>query len=293
MNTPPKPLLSVENLRVRFEGELGDVEAVQGISFFIAPGETVALVGESGSGKSVAALSILRLLPPSARVTAEGIYFRGRQTITLGEPQMRKLRGSDIGLVFQEPMTALNPVQPIATQLIEAISLDPQADPDPRALFARAVELLTWTGIPDPETRLQAYSHQLSGGQRQRVLIAMALARKPALLIADEPTTALDVTIQAQILELLTRLRRELNMAMLLITHDLPMVRKCADRVYVMRQGLIVEQGATETIFATPRHPYTRTLLAALPDANPPRRPDNAPVLLTATQVKCHFPIKK
>lgn len=293
MATPVKPLLAVENLRVRFEGETGVVEAVQGISFFIAPGETVALVGESGSGKSVAALSVLRLLPPSALVTAEGIYYRGRQTTTLGEPQMRKLRGGEIGLVFQEPMTALNPVQPIATQLIEAISLDPEADTDPVALLARAVELLAWTGIPDPETRLQSYPHQLSGGQRQRVLIAMALARKPSLLIADEPTTALDVTIQAQILELLTRLRRELNMAMLLITHDLPMVRKCADRVYVMRQGVIVEQGPTETLFAAPRHPYTRTLLAALPDANPPRRPENAPVLLAANQVKCHFPIKK
>ncbi|MBF0164400.1 MAG: ABC transporter ATP-binding protein [Magnetococcales bacterium] len=293
MSAPVKPLLAVENLRVRFEGEMGVVEAVQGISFFIAPGETVALVGESGSGKSVAALSVLRLLPPSALVTAEGIYYRGRQTITLGEPQMRKLRGSEIGLVFQEPMTALNPVQPIATQLIEAIALDPLADTDPSALLARAVELLAWTGIPDPETRLPSYPHQLSGGQRQRVLIAMALARKPSLLIADEPTTALDVTIQAQILELLTRLRRELNMAMLLITHDLPMVRKCADRVYVMRQGVIVEQGTTEAIFATPRHPYTRALLAALPDANPPRRPENAPVLLAANQVKCHFPIKK
>ncbi|GAB0058717.1 Microcin C transport system ATP-binding protein [Candidatus Magnetaquicoccaceae bacterium FCR-1] len=293
MATPVKPLLAVENLRVRFEGETGVVEAVQGISFFIAPGETVALVGESGSGKSVAALSMLRLLPPSALVTAEGIYYRGRQTTTLGESQMRKLRGGEIGLVFQEPMTALNPVQPIATQLIEAISLDPEADTDPVALLARAVELLAWTGIPDPETRLQSYPHQLSGGQRQRVLIAMALARKPSLLIADEPTTALDVTIQAQILELLTRLRRELNMAMLLITHDLPMVRKCADRVYVMRQGVIVEQGPTETLFAAPRHPYTRALLAALPDANPPRRPENAPVLLAANQVKCHFPIKK
>ncbi|MEO5346753.1 MAG: dipeptide ABC transporter ATP-binding protein [Magnetococcus sp. YQC-9] len=293
MNTPPKPLLAIDNLQVRFEGDMGIVEAVKGISLMIHPGETVALVGESGSGKSVAALAILRLLPPSAIITAEGIYYRGRQTTTLGPEPLRKLRGAEIAMVFQEPMTALNPVQPIFTQLAEAIALDPEADRTPGALRTRAAQLLDWTGIPDPQARLDAYPHQLSGGQRQRVLIAMALARRPSLLIADEPTTALDVTIQAQILELLTRLRRELNMALLLITHDLPMVRKCADRVYVMRQGLIVEHGTTEALFSTPRHPYTRTLLAALPDPNPPRRPENAPLLLTANRIHCHFPIKK
>ncbi|MBF0191591.1 MAG: ABC transporter ATP-binding protein [Magnetococcales bacterium] len=288
---PLKPLLSVENLWVRFQGEMGTVDAVQGISFFIAPGETVALVGESGSGKSVAALSLLRLLPPSAIVTAEGIYYRGRQTTTLDPEPLRKLRGAEMAMVFQEPMTALNPVYPIGRQLIEALQQDPSVDP--RSLRHRAAELLDWTGIPDPESRLDSFPHQLSGGQRQRVLIAMALARHPSLLIADEPTTALDVTIQAQILELLTRLRRELNMAMLLITHDLPMVRKCADRVYVMRQGRIVETAPTQTLFSNPRHPYTRTLLAALPDAHPPRRPANAPVLLTANNLRCHFPIKR
>ncbi|MBF0212023.1 MAG: ABC transporter ATP-binding protein [Magnetococcales bacterium] len=291
MNNPLKALLAVENLWVRFQGEAGIVEAVQGISFSIAPGETVALVGESGSGKSVAAMSILRLLPPSALVTADGIYYRGRQTTTLAPEPLRKLRGAEVAMVFQEPMTALNPVQPIFPQLAEALQLDPGVEV--RTLRQRAAELLDWTGIPDPDSRLDAYPHQLSGGQRQRVLIAMALARRPSLLIADEPTTALDVTIQAQILELLTRLRRELNMAMLLITHDLPMVRKCADRVYVMRQGRIVETAPTQTLFSAPRHPYTRSLLAALPDAHPPRRPVDAPVLLTANHLRCHFPVKR
>ncbi|MBF0154802.1 MAG: ABC transporter ATP-binding protein, partial [Magnetococcales bacterium] len=280
MNTNPKPLLAVENLRVRFQGESGTVDALQGVSFTIAPGETLALVGESGSGKSVAALSLLRLLPPSATITADGIYYRGRQTTTLDPEPLRKLRGSEIAMVFQEPMTALNPVQPIFHQLAEAIRLD--ADIPSRQIRHRAAELLHQTGIPDPDSRLDAYPHQLSGGQRQRVLIAMALARRPALLIADEPTTALDVTIQAQILTLLTRLRRELGMAMLLITHDLPMVRQCADRVCVMRQGLIVETATTRALFDHPRHPYTRMLLASLPDAHPPRRPENAPPLLTA-----------
>ncbi|MBF0439592.1 MAG: ABC transporter ATP-binding protein [Magnetococcales bacterium] len=291
MNAPIKPLLAIDNLTVRFQGEGETVEAVQGISFSIAPGETVALVGESGSGKTVAALSLLRLLPPSAQITAEGIFFRGRQTTTMEPDALRKLRGSDMAMVFQEPMTALNPVYPIFRQLAEALQQD--LGIDPRTLRQRASELLHWTGITDPDSRLDAYPHQLSGGQRQRVLIAMALARRPALLIADEPTTALDVTIQAQILELLTRLRRELGMAMLLITHDLPMVRKTADRVCVMRQGKIVETASVKTLFASPRHPYTRALLAALPDANPPPRPNNAPIVLTTRDVRCHFPIKK
>ncbi|MBF0629151.1 MAG: ABC transporter ATP-binding protein [Magnetococcales bacterium] len=291
MNTSPAPLLAVDSLRVTFRGEQTTVEAVQGISFAIGPGETVALVGESGSGKSVAALSLLRLLPPSATVTAAGIRFQGRDIANLDPDAMRRMRGAEVALVFQEPMTALNPVQPIFHQLAESIQLDGELDHG--TLRQRAVELLTWTGIPDPQARLDAYPHQLSGGQRQRVLIAMALARRPALLIADEPTTALDVTIQAQILELLTRLRRELNMAMLLITHDLPMVRKCADRVYVMRQGRIVETADTRTLFAAPQHDYTRTLLGSLPDAEAPPRVADAPILLTANDICCHFPIKK
>ncbi|MEO5333926.1 MAG: dipeptide ABC transporter ATP-binding protein [Magnetococcus sp. YQC-5] len=293
MNTlsSSNPLLVVENLRVNFQSEGGMVEAVRGISFTMTPGETLALVGESGSGKTVAALAILQLLPSSARIAADVMRFRGRHTATMTPDALRSLRGSEIAMVFQEPMTALNPVYPIFRQLAE--SLRQEVGIDPATLRQRAAELLQMTGIPDPESRLDAYPHQLSGGQRQRVLIAMALARRPALLIADEPTTALDVTIQAQILELLTRLRQELGMALLLITHDLPMVRKTADRVCVMRQGQIVETETTKKLFASPRHPYTRALLAALPDANPPPRPDDPPTLLTVRDIKCHFPIKR
>lgn len=288
MNTSSS-LLQVENLRVRFQGESGTVEAVGGISFSIAPGETLALVGESGSGKTVAALALLQLLPPSARIAIDTILFQGHPIASLDTDSLRILRGSKIAMVFQEPMTALNPVYPIFSQLAEAL----QEEVGASSLRQRAAELLHLTGIIDPESRLDAYPHQLSGGQRQRVLIAMALARRPALLIADEPTTALDVTIQAQILELLTRLRQELDMAMLLITHDLPMVQKTADRVCVMRHGKIVETADTHTLFVAPKEVYTRALLAALPDANPPPRPDNSPILLTTKQLKCHFPIKK
>ncbi len=293
MNTPAtsSPLLAVDSLHVRFSGEAGLVHAVQGISFQIAPGETLALVGESGSGKTVAALALLQLLPPSARITAKALSFRGRLIDTLNPNELRALRGQDMAMVFQEPMTALNPVYPIFRQLAEA--LPQESSITPQTLRQRAAELLHLTGIPDPESRLDAYPHQLSGGQRQRVLIAMALARRPALLIADEPTTALDVTIQAQILELLTRLRRELGMSMLLITHDLPMVQKTADRVCVMQRGKIVETADTHTLFHAPVHPYTRALLAALPDANPPPRPIQPPTLLKAKQIQCHFPIKR
>ncbi|MBF0125847.1 MAG: ABC transporter ATP-binding protein [Magnetococcales bacterium] len=291
MSASSQPLLAVENLRVSFRSEGTTVEAVGGVSFAVAPGETLALVGESGSGKTVAALALLRLLPPSARIEADAIHFRGRRVATMNPEELRALRGRDVAMVFQEPMTALNPVYPIFRQLAE--SLRQEVGTDPGSLRQRAAELLHLTGIADPESRLDAYPHQLSGGQRQRVLIAMALARRPALLIADEPTTALDVTIQAQILELLTRLRRELGMAMLLITHDLPMVQKTADRVCVMRQGRIVESADTATLFAAPTHPYTRALLAALPDANPPPRPATAPVLLTAREICCHFPVRR
>ncbi len=289
MNTPATSLLAVENLRIAFHGEGGLVEAVRGISFTIAPGETLALVGESGSGKTVAALAILDLLPPSARVEADGLRFRERRIATMHPEELRALRGSDVAMVFQEPMTALNPVYPIFRQLAEA--LPPETDA--RRLRAQAAELLELTGIDNPNARLDAFPHQLSGGQRQRVLIAMALARRPALLIADEPTTALDVTIQAQILELLTRLRRELGMAMLLITHDLPMVRKMADRVCVMRHGRIVEAADAATLFVAPGHPYTRVLLGSLPDPEPPPRPAQTSVLLTTREVCCHFPIKR
>ncbi|MBF0294293.1 MAG: ABC transporter ATP-binding protein [Magnetococcales bacterium] len=289
MNAPSAPLLAVDNLHIAFRSEGGLVEAVRGISFTIAPGETLALVGESGSGKTVAALAILDLLPPSAQVAADGLRFRERRIAAMRPEELRALRGTDVAMVFQEPMTAMNPVYPIFRQLAEA--LPPETDA--RRLRMRAAELLELTGIDNPDARLDAFPHQLSGGQRQRVLIAMALARRPALLIADEPTTALDVTIQAQILELITRLRHELGMAMLLITHDLPMVRKMADRVCVMRHGVIVESADAATLFAAPGHPYTRALLGSLPDSEPPPRPPQAPVLLTTREVCCHFPIKR
>ncbi|MBF0182877.1 MAG: ABC transporter ATP-binding protein [Magnetococcales bacterium] len=288
-----KPLLHIDTLQVDFRTEAGVVAAVRGISLTIQPGETVALVGESGSGKSVAALSLLQLLPGNATVQAKTIRLRGEDIRSLSAEALRRLRGQQIAMVFQEPMTAMNPVQPIFRQLAESFLPEGMTAAQLPTLRRRAIELLTLTGINDPEQKLDSYPHQLSGGQRQRVMIAMALARRPALLIADEPTTALDVTIQAQILELLARLQRELGMAMLLITHDLPMVQKSADRVYVMRQGEICESGATERLFAQPQHPYTQQLLGSLPSRHaPPPRVGAAP-LLQIENLYCHFPIKR
>ncbi len=289
------PLLEIDNLHVHFRGEAGIIPAVRGISLTIQPGETVALVGESGSGKTVAALSLLQLLPANATIRADAIRLRGNDITRLAPEPLRLLRGQEVAMVFQEPMTAMNPVYPIFRQLAEAFAPDQTTDggTDPVTLRRRAVELLEMTGITDPEQRLDSYPHQLSGGQRQRVMIAMALARRPALLIADEPTTALDVTIQAQILELLARLQKELGMAMLLITHDLPMVYKTANRVCVMRQGELCETADTETLFRNPQHPYTQQLLASLPSRHPPARPEKAVDLLQVRQLHCHFPIKR
>ncbi|MBF0370143.1 MAG: ABC transporter ATP-binding protein [Magnetococcales bacterium] len=284
-------LLDVRDLSVTFHTELETVAAVKGISLQLTPGETLAVVGESGSGKTVAALSLLRLLPPSAKITARSIQFDNRNIADLDEEGLRRLRGNDIAMVFQEPMTALNPVYPIFRQLAEPLTLHQGLAS--KELRQRAVGLLEMTGIPDPESRLDSFPHQLSGGQRQRVMIAMALACRPKLLIADEPTTALDVTIQAQILTLLKKLQQELGMAMLLITHDLPMVRHVADRVAVMRLGEVVESGATQTVFDHPQHPYTQMLLSSLPNANPPERPQKSTPLYQARNVRCHFPIKK
>ena len=291
MTSKTDNLLVVENLEVAFFGEGGEVPAVRSLSLTLAPGETLALVGESGSGKTVAALAVLRLLPPSARIRARAIRFQDREITTMDELTLRQLRGGEIAMVFQEPMTALNPVYPIFRQLSE--NLIPELGSDRERLRQRSVELLKTTGIKDPESRLDAYPHQLSGGQRQRVMIAMALARKPLLLIADEPTTALDVTIQAQILELLAHLQKEMGMAMLLITHDLPMVRKAADRVCVMRQGEIVESAPVAELFQNPRHDYTRTLLGSLPNANPPARPSAPAPLLQCSDLQCYFPVKR
>ncbi len=289
------PLLSVRDLSVAFShGAHGGPEtlAVDRVSFDIAKGETAALVGESGSGKSVTALSILKLLPyPAARHPSGAITFNGRELLRLTEREMRRVRGDDITIVFQEPMTSLNPLHTIEKQIGEILLLHRGLTGN--AARARTLEVLTQVGIPDPQSRLASYPHQLSGGQRQRVMIAMALANEPDLLIADEPTTALDVTVQAQIIELLQDIQKRLGMSLLFITHDLGIVRKIAQTVCVMKEGKIVEQGAVERVFAAPTHPYTRALLAAEPKPDPaPPQPD-APMVLQATDLKVWFPIKR
>jgi oligopeptide/dipeptide ABC transporter ATP-binding protein len=259
-----EPLLAVEDLRTHFHTDDGVVRAVDGVSFEIQPRETLAVVGESGSGKSVTSLSILRLIPePPGRIVGGRIRFKGRDLLGLAPAEMRAIRGKEISMIFQEPMTSLNPVFTCGEQIIETVMLHEKLDR--RAARARAIEMLALTGIPSPEQRVDDYPHQMSGGMRQRVMIAMALACRPSLLIADEPTTALDVTIQAQILELLKRLQRELGMAVLLITHDLGVVAETADRVVVMYAGQVVEAAEARAIFKRGRHPYTAGLLASLP----------------------------
>jgi len=285
------PLLSVQNLGVAFRQGGNVTVAVDGASFDIDKGETVALVGESGSGKSVTALSVMKLLPPGGTVTAGKILFKGKDLLTASERELRAVRGNDIGIVFQEPMTSLNPLHTIERQVGEVLKLH-QGMGD-QAARKRVIELLTEVGIREAESRLSAYPHQLSGGQRQRVMIAMALANEPDLFIADEPTTALDVTVQAQILELLRALQKRTEMAMLFITHDLGIVRKMAKRVCVMTKGKIVEHGATETIFKAPQHPYTQHLLAAEPKGAPPKSDPGAPVVMAADGLKVWFPVKR
>ncbi|WP_353857932.1 ABC transporter ATP-binding protein [Azospirillum formosense] len=285
-------LLQVRNLHVEFRSGGGAMHAVKGVSFDIAKGETLALVGESGSGKSVTALSILQLLPyPMARHPQGSIRFRGTELVGAEEKVLRDVRGNRIAMIFQEPMTSLNPLHSIERQINETLFLHKGLSR--AAARKRTLELLRLVGLPNPEKRLNAYPHELSGGQRQRVMIAMALANEPDLLIADEPTTALDVTIQAQILELLKDLQRRFGMALLLITHDLGVVRKMADRVCVMNQGEIVEQAAVADIFARPQHPYTRKLLAAEPKGDPLTPPADAPEVMAADNLKVWFPIKK
>ncbi len=286
------PLLSVEDLHVRFT--LGErvVEAVRGISFDIAPGQTVALVGESGSGKSVTALSVLRLLPyPPASHPKGRILFGGTDLLALPDAGLRKVRGNAISMIFQEPMSSLNPLHTVERQITEVLSIHRGLRPN--AARARAIELLDEVGLPDPATRLADFPHQLSGGQRQRVMIAMALANEPDLLIADEPTTALDVTVQSQILTLLRQLQAKRGMAMLFITHDLTVVRRIADEVHVMTEGQIVESRPTAELFADPRHSYTRKLLAAAPRGAPPAPVPEAPVLVTTDDLKVWFPIRR
>ncbi|MHA6729974.1 ABC transporter ATP-binding protein [Devosia sp. A369] len=280
------PLLSVRDLSVRF----GTHAAVRGISFDIAPGETLALVGESGSGKSVTALSTLRLLPPSAQLSGE-VRFAGQELVAAGEAALRGVRGNQVGMIFQEPMSSLNPVHTIGRQVAEVLSLHQGLRKT--AAQTRAIALLQSVGIPDPASRFHDFPHQLSGGQRQRVMIAMALANDPKLLIADEPTTALDVTVQAQILALLKALQQQNGMALLFITHDLSIVRRIADRVCVMTEGEIVESGPVGEIFANPQHEYTRHLLAAAPQGSPPEHDAAAPSIVEASDLKVWFPIKR
>ncbi|WP_375451279.1 ABC transporter ATP-binding protein [uncultured Devosia sp.] len=279
------PLLSVRDLTVSFAGNA----VAKSVSFDIAPGETVAIVGESGSGKSVTALSILKLLPATATLSGQ-INFKRQDLLAVSPAELRAVRGNDISMIFQEPMTSLNPVHTIGRQIGEVLAIHKGMRTN--AARAQTIRLLEQVGIPDPASRLTAFPHQLSGGQRQRVMIAMALANEPDLLVADEPTTALDVTVQAQILTLLKDLQQRLGMAMLFITHDLGIVRRIADRVCVMTKGEIVEAGPVAQVFDHPQHAYTRHLLAAEPKGKPPQADPAAPVVVEATGMRVWFPLK-
>ena len=286
-------LLEVVDLETQFATRNGVVRAVDGVSWDVGEGETVALVGESGCGKSVSALSIMRLIsPPAGRIVGGRIVFKGRDLLTLSEEEMRRVRGREIAMIFQEPMTSLNPVLTIGRQLTEG--LETHLELAPPAARARAIELLAMVGIPDPGRRLSQYPHQFSGGMRQRMMIAMALACQPALVLADEPTTALDVTIQAQILELMKDLSRRLGVAMLIITHNLGVVARYADRVNVMYAGRIIERGTARELYGNPRHPYTLGLLRSVPRLDEPRRArlnpiDGQPPDLTRLPAGCAF----
>ena len=287
------PLLDVRDLHTEFRTGAGIVRAVDGVSYTVEQGETVAIVGESGSGKSVGALSILRLIPdPPGQITRGQVLFLGRDLMSLPDAQMREVRGGDIGMVFQEPMTSLNPVLSIGRQITETVEQHRGADR--AAAHRRAIELLGLVGLADPARRLKQYPHELSGGMRQRVMIAIAIACDPKLIIADEPTTALDVTIQAQILELMNGLTRRLNAALIIITHNLGVVARYARRVNVMYAGRIVESGPATAIYHNPRHPYTMALLQSVPRLDRPRRArldpvDGQPPDLTRLDEGCAF----
>jgi oligopeptide/dipeptide ABC transporter ATP-binding protein len=278
LDSPPMdPLLDVRDLQTQFSTSGGVVRAVDGVSWDVRAGETVALVGESGCGKSVSALSVMRLVSaPAGRIVGGEVRFKGRDLLGLSDEEMRKIRGRDIAMIFQEPMTSLNPVLTIGRQLTE--SLEIHLGMTPEQARARAGEILGLVGIADADRRLRQYPHQFSGGMRQRIMIAMALSCNPALILADEPTTALDVTIQAQILELLKSLSRKLGAAMLIITHNLGVVARYADRVNVMYAGRIVERGTAREIYANPRHPYTLGLLRSVPRLDEPRRAKLDPI---------------
>ena len=286
-----EPLLSVRDLSVAFHQGENTSLAVDRVSFDIMPGEVMALVGESGSGKSVTANSVLKLLPyPAASHPSGEILFGGKNLLKASEAELRHVRGNDITMIFQEPMTSLNPLHAIEKQIGEILDLHQGITGE--AARMRVLELLNQVGIREPEKRLKAYPHELSGGQRQRVMIAMALANRPKLLIADEPTTALDVTVQAQILDLLRRLKGDHGMSMLFITHDLGIVRKFADRVCVMTKGRIVETGPVEEVFVNPKHEYTRHLLASEPRGEPPPADPSRPVVMEGEDIRVWFPIK-
>ena len=264
-NQEEKDLLRIEGLKTYFHTDDGTAKAVDGVNYAIKPGETLGVVGESGSGKSVTALSILQLLPmPPGKFEGGRILFRGEDLLTAGEERLREIRGNEIAMIFQEPMTALNPVFTVGNQIGETVRLHQGLDPE--AARERSIEMLRRVGIPAPEQRVDEYPHQLSGGMRQRVMIAMAMACDPSLLIADEPTTALDVTIQAQILDLIKELQEEAGMSVLLITHDLGVVAETAHHVAVMYAGRVVEYASADEIFDRPRHPYTIGLMRSLPD---------------------------
>ena len=270
-------LLSVSSLVTQFSTRSGTVKAVDGVSWDVDEGETVALVGESGCGKSASALSIMRLIAePAGRIVSGRVMFKGRDLLALSEEEMRKVRGREIGMIFQEPMTSLNPVLTVGRQLTEGLEI--HLGMTPAAARTRALELLAMVGIPDAERRLRQYPHQFSGGMRQRMMIAMALSCEPSLILADEPTTALDVTIQAQILELMKSLSRKLGVAMLIITHNLGVVARYADRVNVMYAGRIIERASARELYANPRHPYTEGLLRSVPRLDEPRRAKLAPI---------------
>ena len=292
MSVETQPLLEVRDLSIAFHQGGRTSLAVDRVSFSLEPGRTLALVGESGSGKSVTALSIVKLLgATSASYPSGQVLYKGQDLLQANEEALRQVRGDEITMVFQEPMTSLNPLHPIARQIGEILELHGMGGASERR--TRTIELLEEVGIPDPANRLDAYPHQLSGGQRQRVMIAMALANRPDLFIADEPTTALDVTVQAQILRLLKDLQAKRGMAMLFITHDLGIVRKIADDVCVMQRGKIVEAGPTEEVFRAPQHPYTQALLAAEPKGKPPVADPTAAPVLTGDNIRVWFPIKR